>query len=236
MKKLIAVLISFVIAHSAVYAGNPFEFSLEGDYLIPGKKDLWDKASGGTAKFTYWVKDNVGVAASVGYQQWTLNSDPKLTESVDLSSVGYYGIYGEQWEVYDGKFNVVPVGLSALYRIPLASKAKLTLEGGAKYLFVSGSANWAGIQDIYDAWTGEMDVFAGDIGNVKIGNGAVAFIGADADLPINNWLSLFAGGGYQVDIMKGKITVKDIYGDEMDSGLKNEMKAFFIRAGARIGF
>ena len=64
---------------------------------------------------------------------------------------------------------------------------------------------------------------------MDIDNGMVGFIGADIDFDLGSGWRLFAGGGYQFDVMKGDIE---------SAGLKteNELAGAFVKGGIGLSF
>ena len=194
------------------------EIRVKGEYLKPKLDEWWDSAYGGGVQGIIWVQPNFGFGIEAGIQSW------KAVDDVYVMQV----VYNQRFYAQDkGDMNIFPIGASALFNIPLGDKAKITLEGGIKYMFVQSDVEH--IEEIPLGISGNNIIYDTYKDDVDIDNGMVGFIGADIDFDLGSGWRLFAGGGYQFDIMKGDIDT---------AGLKteNELAGAFVKGGIGYSF
>jgi len=111
-----------------------------------------------------------------------------------------------------------------MYKIALGDTASLTLEGGLRYVIVNSNVEFVQAEAIADAY-GNYIAAAESI-EIDFDDGIVGVVGADFDLQLGEGFYLFAGAGYQFDVLKGDITVGGI-----NSEVENELNAIYARAG-----
>lgn len=214
MKKLMTVLIGVILGVTLAQA-QKIEIVAAPNYVFPDEKNTWDKAYGIEGQLRLWANDYVALAGAGGIQRWKFKNS---TSVLDLNDE-----LGSAAEV-TGDADMVPVGASLLIcPIPKdASKViRLTLEGGARYVFVNSNVKGTVVDT--EAQTERN-------GNVNIDNGLLGLVGADLSIvPVENF-SIFGGGGYQFDLTKGNVDwLNDDLGD-------NKMKGWFVRAGLTLMF
>lgn len=227
-----AVMVLAITGSMAMAAGKGWELSGAGDYLSPGNKDIWKNGAGCSLEGKYWFGDHLGLGMSAGYESWKMSGD---WSEVNRSYFGYGYALGFD-AALNGKASVIPVGLSCLYRMNPAKKVKVTLEGGAKYLFVSAKGDWTSQAHFVNDWMGLSETApTKDAGTVSIGNSAVAFLGANVDFMLTDSVSLFAGAGYQIDIIKGDIKLEN-WDSRIDfpGVMKDEFKAVYGQVGVSV--
>lgn len=214
MKKLMAVLIGVMLGVTLAQAQG-IEIAVAPNYVFPGEKDTWDKAYGIEGQLRLWANDYVGIAGAGGYQYWKA----KNTTSIMV-------LNDEIRAVADitGNANMVPVGASLLIRpIPkdVIKFIQLTIEGGARYVFVNSSVKGT-LVDVDAASVREE--------TVKMDNGIIGLVAGDLAIVPIELLSIFVGGGYQFDLSKGNV-------DWLDENIgDNKMKGWFVRGGLTLTF
>lgn len=209
MKKLMAVLIVVMLGVTMAQA-QKIEISVAPNYVFPGEKDMWDKAYGIEGQFRLWANDYVGIAGAGGIQRWKAkNTTSELILNDEIRAV----------VDISGDANMVPVGASLLIRpIPkdVMKFVQLTIEGGARYVFVNSNVKGT-LVDVDAASVREE--------TVKMDNGIIGLVAGDLAIVPIEILSIFVGGGYQFDLSKGNVNwLGDNIGD-------NKMNGWFVRGG-----
>jgi len=189
-----------------------------GEGVIPGD-DSWDIGYGASAQVIFWTDSGLGLALSAGAQIWDVNDD--VTGYVEDVGGGFVAKYREGFE---GDAVMLPLGASGLYRIALGETTSLILEGGLRYVIVNSNVKFVEAFEVDDA-TGNALVEAMSY-DIDLDNGVVGLVGGDFEVALSESFNLFAGAGYQFDVLKGDISVVGI-----DSDVENELKAFYARAG-----
>ncbi len=214
MKKLMAGLIGLILVVTMAQA-QKLEFAVTPSYIFPSENDTWDKAYGIEGQLRLWANDFIGIAGAGGYQRW---------QGKDTTSTfqDFEGVPRATTE-FSGDADMVPVGASLLIRpIPkdVTQRIQLTIEGGARYVFVN--SNFKGMLTDSDG-VSETD-------KCRLDDGIIGLVAGDLGIvPVEN-LSIFVGGGYQFDLSKGNVDwMQENIGD-------NKMKGWFLRAGLTLMF
>ncbi|HNR93984.1 MAG TPA: hypothetical protein PKM67_02385 [Kiritimatiellia bacterium] len=221
MKKVVISLLVIGVLVTGVYGSSEksTELKLGGEAIFPGQDDDWDKGYGASARVIFWRTSELGLALSIGVQKWDVN-DEMYTYSEYLGSGIGYGYAGG----LEGDATMVPVGASGLYIIPVGKNASLTLEGGLRYVIMNSNVKYVEAEALADTYGNVLG--ASYSYDVDFDNGIVGIIGADFDIELSPGFRLFAGAGYQIDLLKG-----DTEADGVDIDYENELKGAFIRAG-----
>jgi len=235
MKVKLAIFGALMALTSVVFAAeqqsNPWEVKLGGDYLFPGSK-TWDKAYGAQAQMIYRWTTGWGIGLSAGLQQWAINEESS-SHGGYIEGVVPYGYATHM----TGNANMIPLGLSGLYAIPIGDRVRIDLECGLRYIFVNSSVEQSEALVLDGGNTRYAYLFKSD---VDIGNGLVGFAGVNIDVKLTDMFKVFVGVGYQLDVSKGDLTYKSIEQSlssvpfdpaYSETSTKNEMKAAFVRAG-----
>lgn len=122
---------------------------------------------------------------------------------------------------------MIPLGVSGMYKIPVGQAANLTLEAGVRYVIVNSNVEFIEAEALADSYGHSYSQSASY--DVDLDDAIVGIIGAEFDFELSQGFRLFAGGGYQFDIVKGDVTAGG-----MDIDYENELKAAFIRAGVAL--
>ncbi len=220
MKKVLSILAAVGVLASWAYGESTQqnEFRISGDYLFPGLDDTWDKGYGGTAQFTFWKDSKLGLALSVGAQKWDVNDEIYSHGEYLGSGIAYGAAVG-----LEGDATMIPLGASVLYKMPLDNSIAFTVDAGLRYVIVNSSVKLVMAEALVDTYGNRItDAYSYD---VDIEGGLVGAIGANLDYEVSAGFKIFAGGGYQFDITKGKVEA-----DGTELG-ENELKGAFIRGG-----
>jgi hypothetical protein len=195
------------IGLTATYANaQPFAFQplstereivamVQYDDVGLGNLDVYDQGWGATAQFRCWPAEYLGWAVSLGVSRWQA------------------GGYSAHWiGTVGGSLTFVPVGVSALGRLPLTEDWTLGGELGLRYAFVRS----------------DLDLtLDGTKYSVDVDNGAFGVAGIDLEYTARPDFSFFAGAGLQFNVLLPKASF--LLGSLRDS----EFEAFFLRFGAR---
>lgn len=114
-----------------------------------------------------------------------------------------------------GNVVAVPIGMSALYQVPMGDNAILSFDAGLRYVLVNSNADLRAT--IVGTGTVKDDL---DIDNAWIG-----VLGINYERQITDRLSWLVGGGYQFDVSEGEVEWMGI-----DLG-DNELESVFVRLG-----
>lgn len=218
-KWIIGAVMVGVLAACVYDAAANMEMRIGGEGMLPGNDDDWDIGYGASAQVIFWSDTGLGFALSAGAQQWEINDDV-TAYGEDLG--GGYG-YGYAAGL-EGDAMMIPLGASALYRVALGQTASLTLEGGLRYVIVNSNIEFVQAEAIADMY-GNYITYAESY-EIDIENGIVGVLGADFEMEVSPGFRLFAGAGYQFDVLKGDTS---IVGFDID--YENELKAIYFRAG-----
>jgi hypothetical protein len=221
MKKVVVGILMGLTLAAGVYGGSAksSELKLGGEAVRPGQDDDWDKGYGASARVIFWQESGLGLALSIGAQKWDVNDETYSSGEYLGYGIGYGYAAG-----LEGDATMVPLGASGLYKIPVGQTANLTLEGGVRYVIVNSNVKFVEAEALVDAYGNAVtDSYSYD---VDFDNGIVGLIGAEFDIELSKGFRLFAGAGYQFDLVKGDTQVEGI-----DINYENELKAVFIRAG-----
>lgn len=218
-KWMIGAVMVGVLAACVYDAAANMEIRISGEGMLPGNDDDWDIGYGASAQVIFWSDTGLGFALSAGVQKWDINDE--------VTSYGEYlgGGYGYGYAAgLQGDAMMIPLGASALYRVALGQTASLTLEGGLRYVIVNSSVEFVEAEAIADRY-GNVIAYAQSY-DIDIDNGLVGVLGADFEMEVSPGFRLFAGAGYQFDVMKGDTTIGGV-----DLDYENELKALYFRAG-----
>ena len=221
--KLIAMLIVDGVAMTiqAGTADEPFktELRLSGEFIKP-KKDVWDNGYGAEAQYVIWMDKNFGVALAAGISKW---------KTTDDTAAGVTDPYTITAAKLDGDATFYPLGGSLLYRLSIAEKATLTLEGGVRYVIADSDVHVRAAAFQSDYW-GDVYIADADQSTVTFDNAFIGRVGADLDIGFSESAGLFLGVGYDFDIGTGTVSgFNEDWGDY-------HLAAFFARIGAEMKF
>lgn len=201
-----------------VASAKSTELEVSGEALF-SQGDDWDNGYGVSSRAIFWNESGLGVALSIGVQKWGLN-DQTTSDSEDFG----YGYTYDFVQKISGDATMIPLGVSGLYEIPVNQIVNFTLEGGIRYVIVDSNIKYDETFTYTDGyWGGSYS--DSDSYDVDIDNGVVGVLGAKFDVEVSEGFRVFAGAGYQFDMIKGDVSINgyDI--------AENELKAAFIRAG-----
>lgn len=190
-------------------------------YFSPKDDDSYDGGGGLEIQGRMWLADNFGVAVVLGMDWYNVNSD--LEDDFEDVMLFLTGL--DMSASIDDTVSLLPIGASAVYRLPMAEGFDVTVQAGLRYVLV-------GDPELKLSALGDSDKT-----DIEIDNGLVGVIEAGLDANLFDPIFLFAGAGYQFDIMKGETQYSEsdwraALGDLDD----NELEAWFIRGGAGIKF
>lgn len=151
--------------------------------LSPAASEDWDTAAGIEAQLRLWDSERVAIALAIGFDSWEAKEE--FSEDDDGSSYVAMHVSGEA--------SLVPVGISAVYRAPLAGGLSLVMEAGVRYVFVDSAIT---TEVAYEDALGS-DYFVEDV-EIDDAMLAVLRVGLQADL--SQELSIEGGIGYQFDV------------------------------------
>ncbi|MFH0879448.1 MAG: hypothetical protein V2A34_07015, partial [Lentisphaerota bacterium] len=173
--------------------------------LGTGNADLFDTAFGAEAQYRNWLFDPFGFNLSLGYSKWDVRNNSDYFRMPDFESS-------------KGSITVLPIGGSFLYNPIIAEKWAIVAELGVRYMIVSSDVQ---------VKSSERPTLE----DIKIDDGIVAILAGDFEYKFTDQVSAFLGGGYQLDLMKGKCS-----GWEGVDLRDNSLKGFIIRVGAQYAF
>lgn len=238
MKKLTGWIVCVVLASQLANAESKIGIKAGGLYYIPKDKDVWDNGYGVEGQLQFWPLNMLGFSLSFGGAQWDLNG-----ESVSYAAGGY-SISGKG----DGDATLIPLGGSILFRPVNTHRLALTLEGGVRYVVVDPSADYemtlttpnrVAVGSV--SGTGGTRVYRysvpgetfSETADYDAEDAVIGLAQADLEFHISETLSLFAGCGWQFDIVKSDASIK-MFGEKIEDDVS--LQAFFARAGAVIRF
>jgi hypothetical protein len=214
VKKTLVVLtvaMAMIVGPSYAAAAEESDFAVTATYYMPGQDDDYDSGLGVDGQMRLWFADesNIGLAFSFGLASWQANEQQWELGLTDTAT-GTGAI-----AVSDGEVTLVAYGASLLFRPVHSESIALILECGARYVLVNSDIEFRIVAE---------NVSGKD--TMKIENGIIGTAGAELDIFLGDKISLFAGIGYQLDIVKGDRSVFDgiVPGE-------NELKALRASAG-----
>jgi hypothetical protein len=206
------------------YYGKGNEVRAYATYLWPQADQPWTHAEGGEVQLAHWMNSHVGAALALGGQHWQASYagddvyvDPQSGYSMPMHhEVSGYAVN-------------VPLGGSLLGRLPL-DRFALNGELGARFVPVVSQVKYAVTMPnpLNPAEQSTLEQ------TVTIRPPIIAVAAVDLEYQLVSGFSLYAGGGYQYDLMQPEIEI-----DTMGNGSRtesNEMKAWFVRAGGIFRF
>ena len=200
------------------------EFMISGDFVVPGQDDDWDKGFGATARLAFWQNSTLGYALVIGAQKWDVNDE--------IYSGGQYMGYGIGYGYavgLEGDATMIPLGASGLYNINISPTTSLTLEGGLRYVIINSNVKYIQAEALVDSYGNRRT--SSRSYDLEYDNGILGVINAYFNMEISKGFRLFAGGGYQFDLVKGKVEASGI-----KLNYENELKAFQASAGVAWDF
>jgi hypothetical protein len=231
IKFLAMVSILFILA-SPVWAqggadsaqGKGFEVRTYATYLWPQADEPWTHAEGGEIQWAWWMNSNFGACLAVGAQHWkaSFSGDDTYTDPQSGFALPMHH------EVSGYAVNL-PLGGSVLGRLPFGRFA-LTGELGARFVPVVSQVKYS-VSVANPLQPGEPITLDQTI---TIKPPVIAIAAADVEYKLTATASLYAGGGYQYDLVQPELEI-----DTLGNGTRtesNEMKAFFARAGGLFRF
>mgnify|MGYP001362371433 CR=1 FL=1 len=200
------------------------EFMVSGDFVVPGQDDDWDKGVGATARLSFWQNSALGYALVIGAQKWDVNDEIYSSGG----SLGYGIGYGYAAGL-EGDATMVPLGVSGMYKVPFSPMTSLNLEGGLRYVIINSNVKFIQAGVLGDSYGNRLTAVRSY--DVEYENGIVGVINAYFNMEISKGFRLFAGVGYQFDLVKGKVEASGL-----NINYENELKAFQASAGVAWDF
>lgn len=229
------IMIAALFCAGMSYANPQNEIRVGGIYLSPSG-DLWEPGGGASVEWRRLIKDNFSVSLSIGIMKLDASTDEIPGDEGAVVTGGSTGIYYGFVDYYEGEATIIPVSSFLIYDIPLGT-ATLSLEGGFKYIFVNSDVEAHMLDGFIDPYTGQA--FGSDrwISETEIGGNLLGALAAHVAFPLNDKAKIFIGGGYQIDIVKSDVELKNQYSDyDGKSVTENELAGFFVEAGVGFGF
>ena len=197
----------------SAYYGKGTEVRAYATYLWPGADQPWTYAEGGEFQWARWMNSYVGAGLALGMQYW----------KADYSGDDVYvdpqsGFPVPMHHEVSGYAVAIPLGGSFLGRFPMGRFA-INGELGARFIPIVSEVQYAVSMpnplNPMEQTTLEQ--------TVTIRPPIIALAAADVEYQLDSGISLFAGGGYQYDLMQPEIEI-DLQGlgSRTES---NEMKA-----------
>lgn len=202
MKKIAAVMIGLAVlgvgwAH-AENSGVKVDIQGSALFVLPGDSDAWENGFGAEGWLRLWFNDNLGIGAAGALERWGVKSLFGIDKTVD--SPAMYPI---------------PLGGSALLRLPLNRDLNLVFDAGLRVVPI--------VSDIEVRYGGHAET-------VKFDPGVIGVVGGNLEGMIARNVFLFAGASYQFDVKKPAAKVRD---EKLDN---ISLKGAAIRAGIGIRF
>ena len=212
MKKL-----ALVVLLGCLSTGAMAELVTKGDYglelrgnvnyymLGREKSDLFRSAFGAEAQYRNWLSDPFGFNLALGMTKWDVEKDSTYFRLPTIQEL-------------DGSLTIIPIGGGVLYNPIISTRWSVVAELGLRYMLVNSDVQ-------------ARDSERPTLEDIKIDDGLVALIVGDIEYKFTDQLSAFAGGGYQLDLMKASssawegVDLRDV-----------SFKGFIIRLGAQYAF
>lgn len=231
MKRRSVLFCLFLLASSILAQGDSHPSDGKGSgvrayatYLWPQADQPWTHAEGVEIQWAHWMNRNFGACLAVGGQHWQASYSGDDTYTDPQS-----GVAVPMHHDVSGYAVNIPLGGSVLGRLPLG-RCALTGELGARFVPVVSEVRYAVTtpdpMNPAQLFTLEQDV--------TIRPPVIAVAAADLEYPLTAKVSLFAGGGYQYDLVQPELEI-----DTRGNGSRtesNQMKAWFTRVGAAYRF
>lgn len=212
MRKATLAAMLVTVSVVSVFADQPkreSDIGLNATYYKPGKDDRYGNGYGADAQMRFWHNQSVGLALSIGAASWQVDEQEEIV-SDGFTAVGMS---------IDGDVTLIPLGGSLLFKPVNDDKISLSLEAGLRYVIVDSGV------DAEVAAANATGALVAMKDTVEIDDGVVGVLGANIEGRVSKTTSLFAGIGYQFDIVKGDATFA---GEDIG---ENELKALIVRAG-----
>jgi hypothetical protein len=177
-----------ILTGSLALADEPAEHLSTTDLTVafkaigPTRGEDWDSAAGFEAQIRFWSERSRALAFVVGGQMWKA---PEEYSEWDDNGTAY-----TSWIAGDA--TILPVGLSVFLRRTLSPGLDITLEGGARYVFVDSSLD-------VDVTTRNQDGIGGYTESIDIADTFLGVLGVNIEADFGNGLGLLLGAGYQFD-------------------------------------
>ena len=164
-------------------AGSPADVAIRIGAIAPTSEQDWDGGVQIEGQCRFWQDEHVGVALSVGMDQW--HAREEYAESGDAS----YAMV----TLVSGDTTLIPIGVSLLYRMPISMHAQWVLEGGVRYVFVDSS-----VVASLDYVDGAGGYYLED--TIRAENFAQGVVGLSLEGSIDEPLRFMVGVSYQFDL------------------------------------
>lgn len=168
-----------------------------------GEFDLYELGLTTELQFRDWANHPWGYELAIGYGEWTSNEDAKQP--------------GARLYDYDGNLEVVPFGISALYKAYADPSWSLVLEAGTRYIVADSKIS-----------ARNFDQDPANRYHINIEDSLLFNLGVNADYAMSPDIICSFGLGYRGDIIKGEINT------EFGSASDNVMESFFFSAALRM--
>lgn len=186
LKQLAQVLaLSLVAAAAVAEEQGDTETAVKIYALSPGRSEDWSSGSGVEAQLRFWGETGCGMALAFGYESW-----PAIpVHSTEEDEHGYMSTS------ISGSAELLPVGVSWVYRDTMSEQVQLTLEAGLRYLFVDSNV---GVEvDLVDD---QGAAFIRD--TIETDDSILAVFGVGLRVRLAENVTLQAGLGYRLDMVK----------------------------------
>ncbi len=167
-----------------------------------GDYDLYDLGLTAELQFRDWARHPWGYAMAIGYGEWTTD------RSADSPGSRLYD--------FEGNLEIVPFGVSALYKAYADPTWSLIFEAGARYIVADSKI---------DARNYDQD--PENRYNLTIDDSLLFTAGANADYAISPDIICSFGLGYRSDIIRGEVNTE--FGPARD----NIMESLYFSAVIR---
>jgi hypothetical protein len=221
----VLALLSLSLSSSVFARGTASRISGGLVYVEPRSSTEWENGYGIELQYQFWVVEEFGFGAKVGWENWEL--------------AGQSGRSGRKDFYFDGEISgdvdMIPFGLYALYRTPMTKDRRYMVTAEAGFEHITAEPNddftYQAVSKNGATESGSEDL-DGD-------SGMVFKVALDAERVFRKGLSLFVGAGYTFNLSNPTIEAKtEVFNDRITSGeitTSNEysLDGFFLRLGLR---
>lgn len=169
-------------------------------FVVPSESDAWKNGFGAEGWLRFWFNENFGLGAVGGFEYWGLKELFGIPKVSDSSPAMY----------------PLPLGGSALLRLPLNRDLSLVFDGGLRVVPIGSNL--------------ELRYPGRDSEQVLFDPGVIGVAGANFEGMISRNVFLFAGANYQFDVVEPEAKT-----DNQKLG-EISLEGFVIRAGVGIRF
>jgi len=196
MKKVCLLVVVALVAVVAVAEG--VEVSGSGVFYLP--EDFWSGGYGAEVRGVIPCGGSLSVAGTLGFAHWKVKEvSGAASGAFEMTGVAGEEIYSSAQGGFRGSANLIPIGVSLLYDVPVEIDMELTIEAGPKFVIVDDNIEVYGdihASSNFSSRRKDMDVPM----TLEMSHGLVGVIAANLAKPIQDNLSVVAGLGYQFNM------------------------------------